>query len=111
MRWLVVQAVGPYTFAGRRPLTLVPGPPLRPGLSLVGFAEVTPFALARRLPRVFGKGVARPKDTNVVVLDNVTSLRVTAAEPVAVQADGEFLASSTNVAIGTTDAALQLVIP
>ncbi len=109
--WLVVQAVGPYTFAGRRPLTLAAGPPLRPALCLVGVADAAPLALVRRLPRALGRGVARPQDANVVIVDNLGSVRVSAKESSPIQADGEFLGMRSKLTIGATAAALQLVVP
>lgn len=109
--WLVTQAVGPYSFAGRRALTLASGEALRAGLCLVGFAHVAPLAIARRLPRALGRGVARVEDTDVIVVENVSSVSVRAPEPVPVQADGDFLGRRANLVVSTTSAALLLVVP
>ncbi len=108
----VLAACGsPYTYLRGRPLDLVPGADFaRPdvhwtALRTVQAREVTRVAMAAAR----GRGI--PSDDPALLTGRVThGLRLTAPEPVPVQADGEMLAAHTDILI-TPGPRLHVVTP
>ena len=104
-----VSNVDPWTYFGRRPVHMNPGTTPAGGL---GVFAMTGMALPGVI-RVSGQILRRradPRSPALIRSDDEQQVRVTSTEPVAVQADGDYLGEFTDVVFTSVPRAVQIVV-
>lgn len=105
-----VSNASPWTYANARPIWTNPGTTFEGGLGLFAVTSmnvVSNLLLTRRMwskkPKIVGK--------HLVHDDDLAWLRITAAEPIACQVDGDFLGMRTEMTFTAVPRALAVVAP
>jgi diacylglycerol kinase family enzyme len=108
VRVAFVSTTDTWTYLGSRAVRTNPGAVLGAGLGVFGLRDLGLTTIASTLRRILQPG-GDPRGRNVLRQDSVAHLRVWAAEPVALQLDGEHLGEHRNVRFRSVTSALRVV--
>jgi diacylglycerol kinase family enzyme len=101
----------PYTYLGRRPVSLSPGTNPGTGLGVVAFGALNARVLLRSLARAVRGGGGVERHPKVWVRRQVAAASIQHDTPFPYQVDGEYLGETTHVALSHRPDALDLIIP
>lgn len=96
----------PWTYLGERPVDPCPDASFETGLDLFGLTAMHALPTLRILAQLFGDG---PHGRRVLALHDLDAVTVRAAEPTALQVDGDHLGDAETVTFTSVPAALRVV--
>ena len=99
----------PWTYLGGKPLRLIPGCSFDRGLGLFALRRLAPTTIARHGSQVL-RGATRPKGRNLLYREDVPHIRVTSAQSVRVQVDGDLLGEQNEVDFYSVPDALRVAL-
>jgi diacylglycerol kinase family enzyme len=108
IRAAFVSTTDTWTYLGSRAVRTNPGAALGAGLGVFGLRDLGLATIAATLRRILRAG-GDPRGRNVLRQDSVATLQVRAAEPVALQLDGEHLGEHRLVRFRAVTGALRVV--
>lgn len=97
----------PWTYLGERAVNPCPDATFEGGIDLFGLRRMRPLPTLKVLAGLFGKG---PTGRNVVSLHDREEITVRAAEPTALQVDGDHLGEATEATFRAVHDALRVVV-
>ena len=109
VRVAFVSTTDTWTYLGSRAVRTNPGAVLGAGLGVFGLRDLGLTTIASTLRRILRPG-GDPRGRNVLRQDSVAHLRVRAAEPIALQLDGEHLGEHCQVRFRSVTDALRVVV-
>lgn len=105
----LVSNVDPWAYAGRRPVHTNPGLPADRGLGLLALRSMRTVTILRLVRQMVGRR-GGPRSKTVVRVDDAQSVIVRAQDPVALQADGDYLGDRREVTFTSVPRALRVVV-
>jgi diacylglycerol kinase family enzyme len=105
-----VSNASPWTYANARPIFTNPDTTFEGGLGIFAMTTMNVVANLRVVRRMWSKK-AEIKGKHLIREDDLAWVRVTAAEPIACQADGDFLGMRTDMTFRSVPNALSVVAP
>jgi diacylglycerol kinase family enzyme len=109
IRVAFVSTTDTWTYLGSRAVRTNPGAALGAGLGVFGLRDLGFATIATTLRRILRSG-GDPRGRNVLRQDSVAALHVRAAEPVALQLDGEHLGAYRQVRFRAVTDVLRVVL-
>jgi diacylglycerol kinase family enzyme len=105
-----VSNASPWTYANARPIFTNPGTTFEGGLGLFAITSMNVLANLKVVRHMWSKN---PKlaAKHLIRDDDLPWVRITAAEPIACQVDGDFLGMRTDMTFTSAPAALAVVAP
>ncbi|HEY0814404.1 MAG TPA: diacylglycerol kinase family protein [Pseudonocardia sp.] len=108
VRAAFVSTTDTWTYLGSRAVRTNPGTALGAGLGVFGLRDMGLATISATLHRILQAG-GDPRGRHVLRQDSVANLQVSAAEPVALQLDGEYLGEHRHVQFRAVTGALRVV--
>ncbi len=105
-----VSNASPWTYANRRPIYTNPDTTFEGGLGIFAVTTMNVLANLAVVRRMWSKN-PDIKGKNLIREDDLAWVRITAAEPIACQSDGDFLGMRTEMTFTSVPDALNVVAP
>lgn len=105
-----ISNASPWTYANSRPIYTNPGTTFEGGLGIFAVTSMNVLANLLVVRRMWSKQ-ADIKGPNLIREDDLAWVRITAAEPIACQVDGDFLGPRTDMTFASVPDALNVVAP
>ena len=108
-RLAFVSNTDPWTYLGAKPIHMNPDCSFDGGLGLFALRSLAPPTIARTLSQIL-LPLGPPSGGNLLRLDDVADIRVTAARPVRLQVDGDDLGEHREVKFSSVPKALRVAV-
>jgi diacylglycerol kinase family enzyme len=106
---VMVANTAPWTYLGARPIGPFPRASFDHGLDLYGLRTLRTVSTLHQVRQVFSRRTAEPRGRAALHRHDLGGFRVTAARPVALQADGEPLGERDDVVFRSVPDALRVI--
>jgi diacylglycerol kinase family enzyme len=109
--FLIISKVSPYTYLGRRPITVAPAATLDSALSFTVIRSRHTPSILSIAARAFLSTKALHRQRDVTQRDGITAATITSEEPFPYQVDGDFLGNVRRLDVVYVPDAITLVAP
>lgn len=105
----IVANSDPYSYAGSRPVRMNPGVTLDGGLGVFALRRLGTLTVARHAAQIL-RATGEPHGKHLVRLQDLPSLTITAADPTALQVDGDYLGEHSRAEFEAVPRVLTVVV-
>lgn len=109
--WAIAQNTSPWTYLGGIAIDACPDASFDSGLDMFALRRMSLFTAMRAGRRLLAGSRAGSTKRSITVWHDEAEIRVTAAEPIALQADGEGLGAVSTATLTAAPGALRTILP